>query len=68
MCQPMIEVAGKRYRMMDMLLHVFFNTLDDETQQRFFREFEVDKHGEHLVPSAPPYPSDEKARDNWHGG
>lgn len=50
MCQPKVIKFGsgkleKCYRLEDMLLHIFFNALDKETQDRFFREFQVDEHG-----------------------
>ena len=54
MCQPKVIQFGsgnlaKYYRVEDMLLHVFFNALDRETTERFFREFEVDEHGKRKV-------------------
>lgn len=56
MCQPRVIVFGsgkwqKCYRLEDMLLHLFFNALDEEQQQRFFREFECDEQGNRIVPT-----------------
>ena len=53
MCAPMlIKIGPKYYKVEDMLLYLFCHALSDEDQSRFFREYEVDEHGEPLVPDS----------------
>lgn len=54
MCQQIIRLSYggnlvKYFRLEDMLLHLFFNSLDAEEAERFFREFECDENGRKIV-------------------